>query len=85
MTILEKSKIIGAVFVAGEKHQMQQEWIWGTAAVVGLMQSLKYKGSIKTGIIGGLAVVIVLAGTTGISNIALHWNKIKEVLKEKGE
>jgi len=85
MTILEKSNIIRTVFMDGVKAQLSQEWTWGATAVIGLHQGLKYKGNIKTGISGGLAVLIVLAGMNGAYNIASHWDKIKNVLKEKEE
>ena len=85
MTILEKGKIIGKVFTDGAKVQLEQQWLWGTAATVGLMQGLKYKGSIKSGIFGGLAVLITLAGANGISNVVSQWSTVKNVLKEKGE
>ncbi len=85
MNILEKSNFIGQVFMGGVKAQMKQEWTWAAAAAIGLQQGLKYKGSIKTGIAGGLAVVTVLAGANGIYNIAAHWDKIKEALKAKEE
>lgn len=83
MTILEKSNFIGTVFMDGVKAQLKQELTWTAAAVIGLSQGLKYKGSIKTGLVGGLAVVTVLAGANGIYNITSCWDKIKNVLKEK--
>jgi len=85
MTILEKSDFIGKVFMGGAKAQLKQEWTWAAAAAIGLQQGLKYKGSIRTGLSGGIAVVTVLAAANGISNIAAHWDQIKEALKAKEE
>ena len=85
MTIIEKSNFIGTVFMGGVKAQLNQEWTWGAAASIGLHQGLKYKGNIKTGLSGGLAVLMVLAGANGIYNITSHWDKIKIALKEKEE
>ena len=85
MNILEKSNFIGTVFMGGVKAQLKQEWTWAAAAAIGLTQGLKYKGSIRTGLSGGVAVVTVLAAANGIYNIAAHWDKIKEALKAKEE
>ena len=83
MTILEKSNIIGTVFMGGVKAQLKQEWTWGAAATIGLHQGLKYKGDIKTGLSGGLAVLIVLSAANGIYNITSHWDELKQVLKKE--
>lgn len=85
MTILEKSDFIGKVFMGGAKAQLKQEWTWAAATAIGLQQGLKYKGSIRTGLSGGIAVVTVLAAANGIYNIAAHWDQIKEALKAKGD
>jgi hypothetical protein len=85
MTILEKSNTIGTVFMDGIKAQFSQQWTWGSAAIIGLYQGLKYKGDIKAGISGGVAVLIVLTGANGIYNVISHWSRIKQVLKEREE
>ena len=82
MTVLEKANFVGTVFIGGVKEQLKQDWIWGTAASIGLYQGLKYSGSIKNGIAGGAATLIVLSGVNGFYNIAVNWGKIKKVLKE---
>lgn len=83
MKLLEKGKFIGAVFVYGAKSQLEQEWIWAAAAVVGLNQGLKYKGNLKAGVTGGLAVLGTLALVNGFYNIIVHWDKIQNVLNHK--
>lgn len=83
MTIVNKAKFIGTVLIGGAKTQLKQEWVWGLAAVVGLQQGLKYKGSIKTGIAGGTAVLAVLSGANALWNVASEWDKIQQIFKEE--
>jgi hypothetical protein len=83
MTIFEKTQFIGTVFMGGVKAQLSQSWTWGAAASVGLYQGLKYKGSIRTGMAGGVATLIVLAGAAGLYNVVDCWGDIKRVFKEK--
>lgn len=85
MTILEKTNFVGTVFKGGVKAQLKQDWLWGTAASIGLYQGLKYKGDVKAGMTAGLAVILVTSGVNGLYNIVSHWDKIKEVLSEKEE
>jgi hypothetical protein len=82
MNILEKANFVGKVFMGGVKAQLKQEWTWGLAASVGLYQGLKYTGSIKNGISGGAAALIVMAGASGLCNVAENWDGIKRALKE---
>lgn len=82
MKILEKAEFVGTIFVGGVKTQLKQEWVWGTAAILGLYQGLKYKGSIKDGIIGGVATLAVISAANGFYNIAAYWDRIKKVMKE---
>ena len=81
MNISEKSDLIGSLLMDGAKAQLKQQWTWAAAAAIGLHQVLKYRGGIRTGLAGGLAVVTVLATVNGIYNISAHRNKVKEVLK----
>ena len=48
------------------------------AAVTGLYQGLKYKGSIKAGIKGSLATVVVFGALTSVENIVRNWELVKE-------
>jgi len=85
MTILEKTQFVGTVIKGGAKAQLRQEWTWALAVAVGLHQGLKYKGDLKNGVAGGLAVLMVLACVSGAYNVVSYWDKIKEVLSEKEE
>ena len=82
MKLLEKAGFVTGVFVGGVKVQLEQSWTWGSAASIGLYQGLKYTGSVKNGIIGGLATLGVITGANGIYNIAKNWDGIKKVCKE---
>lgn len=82
MTLLEKMQFIGTVFTGGAKTQLKQEWTWAAAAVIGLHQGLKYKGNLKSGVAGGVAVLGTLAGANGIYNIVVNWDKILATFKE---
>jgi hypothetical protein len=83
MTIFEKTQFIGTVFMGGVKAQLSQSWTWEAAASVGLYQGLKYKGSIRTGMAGGIATLMVLGGAAGLYNVIGNWNRMKEIFKEK--
>lgn len=82
MTIKEKTKFVSAVFYYGGKRQLKEEWVWVLAASIGLIQGLKYKGDIKTGLLSGVATLATLAGVSGILNVIHNEEKIKEVFKE---
>lgn len=84
MTNLEKAKVIGTVFKGGVKKQIEQQWTWGAAVSVGLHQGLKYKGSIKSGVFGGLAVLMVVAGANGVYNVVSLWEDIKTKIFNEG-
>lgn len=85
MNVLEKANFVGQVFIGGVKKQLEQEWVWETAAAIGLYQGLKYTGSIKRGIVGGVAALAVISGANGMSNVVAYWDKIKKVLEEQKE
>lgn len=83
MKTLDKVKFVKTVFIGGCKEQLKQSWVIGTAAGIGLSQGLKYNGSIKRGVIGSTAAIVVLCTANGIYNVVTFWDKIKEVAKEE--
>lgn len=85
MDILQKCQFIGTVFTGGAKAQLKQEWTWAAAAVAGLYQGLKYKGSLKSGIAGGVAVLGTLAIASGVYNLVMNGEKIKDIFSKKEE
>jgi hypothetical protein len=58
---------------------LKQEWTIGAAASIGLMQGLKYNGSFKRGIKGGLVTLGVFMVANGVYNVVSFWDKIKEL------
>ena len=79
MNKLEKINFISHVFMDGAKKQMGQEWVIALAAIVGLNHGLKYKGSFKQGIIGGLAIFGTCGAVGGVLSIMDNWDKIKNL------
>jgi hypothetical protein len=79
MNKLEKVNFIGHVFMYAAKAQLNQEWTLGMAAVIGLQQGLKYKGSFKQGVIGFAATLGVVMAVNGVSNVINHWDQIKQL------
>lgn len=77
MNKLEEIKTIGQVFIGGAKLVLEQDWTYGTAAIIGLTQGLKYTGSIKRGVIGGAATLGTIALANGIYNVARYLGKSK--------
>jgi len=66
---------IGRLFVKGAKTQLRQEWIWTFSTITGLYQGLKYKGSVRNGITGGLATLLTFATMGGIYNVVAGYKK----------
>jgi len=85
MNILEKSNFIGSVFMDGVKAQLKQEWTWAAASAIVLIQGLKHKGGIRTGLSSGITVITFLSAMNGVYNISSYWDSIKEILKIKKE
>lgn len=83
MKTLVKLNCAKIIFIGGCKEQLKQEWVIGTAAGMGLAQGLKYNGSIKRGLAGATAVLVVCCAANGFYNLAINWDKIKEVTKEE--
>lgn len=79
MNKLEKINFIGHAFMDGAKKQMSQEWVIALAAIVGLNHGLKYKGSFKQGIIGGVAIFGTYGFVGGINGVMDNWDKIKNL------
>jgi len=71
-TIIEKAKAAGLIFKSGFSAQMKDIDTYALAGSCGVWQGLKYKGSLKTGLIT-TAIVGVSWGTL---------NGIREVVKE---
>lgn len=64
------------VFVKGAIVGVANKQTLSAATFVGLQQGLKYKGDVKTGIQGGLAVAGVAGVANGVLNIVTNWEYI---------
>jgi len=78
MNILEKGKIIGKVFKMGMMDQINEEWTWGASTMLGLNQGLKYKGSLKNGLIAGVGCLTGIAAVNGVRTVIKNWSNIKQ-------
>lgn len=77
MNNLEKVKIVVEKFADGAAQQLNEPITIGLAAGVGLIQGFKYGGSIKRGINGGIAILVVYALAGGYMNVANNMDKLK--------
>lgn len=82
MKTLEKAQFITAVFTGAAKSQLNQEETWITGTMLGLYQGLKYKGSIKTGMLTSITVIGALACANGVYNLVTMADDIKRVFNE---
>ena len=79
MKKLEKAKLVVSLFHYGGMNQLEQDWVIGTAAGIGLMQGLKYNGSIKRGVKASAATLGVMYVANGFNNVIACRRKIKEL------
>ena len=75
--IIRKAKVAGKLFFDGTKEAAVAPNTINTAAVMGLVQGLKYKGNLKRGAQGTLATVVILSGAKGIENVVREWGQVK--------
>ena len=83
MKTLDKIKFAKGMITGSCRTQLHQEWIYGAAAGIGLSQGLKYNGSIKRGLSGAAATIIVICAANVVYNTVSEWDKIKKVMKEE--
>ena len=76
-SVKRKTSAFGHAFTEGFKTGMKSEWTTTLAAGSGLYQGLKYKGSLKKGLITAGVVKVCLATKDGIQSVANHWDDIK--------
>ena len=76
--IMRQAKVIGTIVAESSKLVVADDKTHTLAGAVGLYQGLKYKGSFKTGIKGGLAVYGVLIAANSIQNIVHNFDVIKD-------
>lgn len=64
------------LFKDGFMGQVLREDTIGVAAGVGIIQGLKYAGSMKRGVVAGAATLAVLGTVNGIRNVIVNKDKI---------
>lgn len=64
------------LFVDGVKGALSDQSAVGTIGAMTLIQGLKYRGSVKTGIRGGIYTTIVLGTLGGIQSVMLDKEKL---------
>lgn len=79
MKKLEKVKFVAQTFADGAVAQLKEPVTIGLAAGVGLIQGFKYNGSVKRGINGGIAILVVYGIVGGYMNVANKWNNINKI------
>ena len=75
---LVKAKLIGKSFKAGFMRSVTDKRTLEGAAAVGIVQGLKYNGSLKNGIKSGVAVAGVTGVLNGVLTVAENWDLIKK-------
>lgn len=75
--LIDKAKIVGDIAMDAAMKQIGDQKTITLALGVGLIQGLKYNGSLKRGIKAGLATMGVVAGANVVMNIAKNWDVIK--------
>lgn len=73
-----KAMIIGEIVGKSTKVVLEDSKTYGLAVGVGLMQGLKYNGSIKRGTKAGLATVGAMVGANIIQNVVINIEAIKK-------
>lgn len=76
---LYKLKTVGGLFYYSAKKQLMQEDTILISAAVGLYQGLKYRGSFKNGIKGGLATLVTISAINGVLAVVEQKDKIKNL------
>lgn len=77
--LLTKVKLGGLVFKEGFLHGVVTQDAIVAAGVTGLQQGLKYNGSLKRGVKGGLAAATVVGCIHGAESVIKNWNTIEKL------
>lgn len=81
---MSKVKLISQTFYYSAKKQLLNEDTILISAAMGLYQGLKYRGSFKNGIKGGLATLVTISAINGVLNVVEHKDKINEIYEKGG-
>ena len=72
-----KGTLAADIAVGAAMKQMGDQSTVMWAVGIGLVQGLKYNGSLKRGIKAGLATYGAIAGANAVMNVANNWDKVK--------
>lgn len=72
-----QATLIKEIVVSSARVVLEDEKTYALAGTIGLMQGLKYNGSFKRGIKGGLATMGVMVGANAVRNIVSNIDEIK--------
>lgn len=75
--IIRKAEVAGKLFFDGAKESAVAPETINTAAVMGLIQGLKYRGDLKRGVQGTVATVVILSGAKGLEKVVREWEQVK--------
>lgn len=75
---VKRISLIGDVFTEGFKKQALHETTTELALTVGLVQGLKYNGSLKRGLTSGAVTIGVVSAITGLKSVVTNWDTIKK-------
>lgn len=78
LNILGKVSCIATIVARSFAIEATDPNALSSAMVVGLYQGLKYKGSIKAGVKGSIATLVVFGTMNSIENIVRNWELVKE-------
>jgi hypothetical protein len=76
-------EISSTVFKGAFKKQITEPDTLGLSAIIGIAQGLKYKGSIKTGVLTAIVVTGAIGAWNGLANVVENWDGIVRMADEK--
>jgi hypothetical protein len=76
--IKRQATVIKEIALSSARVILEDEKVYALAGTVGLMQGLKYNGSFKRGVKGGLATMGVMVGANVIRNMVSNLDVIKD-------
>jgi hypothetical protein len=76
--LMRQATVIKEIVLSSTKVMLEDERVYALAGTVGLMQGLKYNGSFKRGMKGGLASLGVMVGANVVRNVVRNLDIIKD-------
>lgn len=79
MNIFDDISKMLPLFADGAIAQLKHPYTINAAAVIGLLQGLKYNGNFKRGVTAGLATVLVFMTANGLYNVVINFDSKKDI------